>query len=210
MTSAMLRHSRGLVVVVLLAACGDAALTTSDSGPSLNLIAHNPHTHGVDDSVLPQSVPAYTDVNGGTATQLGGSVHFSVAAAGSIPRFPDAFVNSVAVFGYAWADLATGAALVSVIHPSIGRDSQQNPDAWHTHPVQLSGGTGASDFCIVSIGGSQAGIRIQNDGMSLSVPVGAVPVSAAALDVVASFIVQGDAGCAGTGLGVAVLDVAAL
>ena len=210
MTSRTLRYCPEFVLVVLLAACGDTPPTTSDTSPLLNLTAHDPHTHGVDNSVLPQSAPTYTDVSAGSATQLGGSVHLSVTAGGSIPRFPDAFISSVAVFGYAWADLATGAAIVSVIHPAIGRDSNQNPDAWHTHPVQLGGGTSASSFCIVSIGGSQGGIRIQDNVMSLSVPAGSMPVSTAALDVVAAFIVQGDAGCAGTGLGVAVLDAATL
>ncbi len=114
------------------------------------------------------------------------------------------------MFGYAWADLSTGAALVSVIHPAIGRDSHQNPDAWHSHPVQLTVGTGNSDYCIVSIGGSQAGIRIGNDVMSLSLPAGWLPASVADLDVVASFIVQGEIGCTANGLGVSVLDAAAI
>jgi hypothetical protein len=93
----------------------------------------------------------------------------------------------------------------------IGRDSYQNPDGWHTHPVQLSGGTSASsDFCIVSIGSSQAGIRITGDRMDLSVPAHWVPVAGAALDVVAAFIVQADTGCAGSGLGVAILGASAL
>ncbi|HUF64816.1 MAG TPA: hypothetical protein VMM17_02455, partial [Gemmatimonadaceae bacterium] len=157
-------------VLMVGTACGDADITTVDSGALLSLVAHDPATHGVGKGVTIQSQHAYADVDGGTAIERGGSAHLTVNAGGSIPRFPDEFITSVAVFGYAWADLQTGAAIVAVIHPVIGRDSRQNPDGWHTHPVQLSGGTSASDFCVVSIGGSQAGIRIVADVMSVSAP----------------------------------------
>ena len=204
-------HRLNLAALVLLTACGgDSAPTRVDGGALPSLAAHNPTAHGVAGAVTIQSQHAYADVDRGSVAVRGGSVHLAVDAGGLIPRFPDSFITSVAVFGYAWADLDTGAAIVSVIHPVIGRDSHQNPDGWHTHPVQLRGGTGASDFCIVSIGGSQAGIRIASDAMSLSVPAHFVPVAGAAFDVVASFIVQVDAGCVGSGLGVAVLDAAGL
>jgi hypothetical protein len=141
-------------------------------------------------------------------------MQLSVDAAGDIPRQPDAFIHSVAVFGYAWADLDTGKGIVAVIHPTIGRDSKQNPDGWHTHPVQLTGGTttsgGTSDFCIVSIGRSQAGIAIQGGVMRTNVALRWAGLSVNALDVAASFVVQVDAGCSGSGLGVAVLDTEAL
>ncbi|HSJ13336.1 MAG TPA: hypothetical protein VK939_02910 [Longimicrobiales bacterium] len=204
-------HKLKLAALLLLTACGsDSAPTVIDGGALLSLAAHNPTTHGVTGSIAIQSQHAYADVDGGSVTVRGGSVHLTVGAGGPIPRIPDSFIRSIAVFGYAWADLDTGAAIVSVIHPVIGRDSHQNPDGWHTHPVQLGAGTGASDFCIVSIGGSQAGIRIVGDAMSLSVPARFVPVGGAALDVVASFVVKVDAGCAGSGLGVAILDAAGL
>lgn len=212
-------HFALLLAVLIVPGCTEEAPTSdvhedhgafagvTDSAP---LAAHNPTTHGVVGSVTIQSLHAYADVDGGTVAVRGGSIHLAVEGGGLIPRFPDSFITSVAVFGYAWADLDTGAGIVSVIHPVIGRDSHQNPDGWHTHPVQLAGGTGASDFCIVSIGGSQGGIRIAGDTMRLSMPAHFVPVAGAALDVVASFIVQVDAGCAGSGLGVAILDAAAL
>lgn len=200
-----------LAVLVLLTACGgDSTPTTVDGVALLSLAAHDPTTHGVGGSVTIQSQHAYADVDGGSVAVRGGSVQLAVDAGGIIPRFPDSFITSVAVFGYAWADLDTGAAIVSVIHPVIGRDSHQNPEGWHTHPVQLSGGTSTSDFCIVSIGGSQAGIRINGDAMNLRVPAQWAPVGVTALDVVASFIVQVDAGCVGSGLGVAVLSAVGL
>jgi hypothetical protein len=199
-----------VLVLALLTACSDSAPTAFDSAVAMSLAAHRPNAHRTGESLVIQSQGAYAGVDGGTVATRGGSVQLTVDAGGPIPRFADSFISSVAVFGYAWADLATGAAIVSVLHPVIGRDSYQNPDGWHTHPVQLSGGTGASDFCIVSIGGSQAGIAIVGDGMNVTVPARWLPAAASDLDVVAAFIVQGEAGCAGTGLGVAVLAGQAL
>ena len=221
MTTFALQRWIPALVLVLLAACVDSSPTAVDAvtpaavdaGALPALVAHDPATHGVAGSVTKQSLtaqPSYTGVDAGSATVRGGSVHLTVNSGGSIPRFPDTFITSIAVFGYAWADLETGAALVSVIHPVIGRDSRQNPDGWHTHPVQLGGGTSTSSFCVVSIGGSQAGIRIHGDAMNLSLPAGWLPGVAADLDVVAAFIVQADAGCLATGLGVAVLDAEAI
>jgi hypothetical protein len=46
----------------------------------------------------------------------------------SLDSLMPSFIHSVAVFGYAWADLDTGKGIVAVIHPTIGRDSRQNPD----------------------------------------------------------------------------------
>lgn len=211
MTRSTVHHMILLAFLAPLTACdGDSALTATNGEALSALAAHNPSTHGVAASVTIQSQPAYGDVDEGDVTVRGGSVHLAVNTGGPIPRFPDSFITSVAVFGYAWADLDTGAAIVSVIHPVIGRDSRQNPDGWHTHPVQLSAGSAASDFCIVNIGGSQAGIRILGNAMNLSVPARWVPVAGTALDVVASFVVQADAACPGSGLGVAVLDATAL
>ena len=53
-----------------------------------------------------------------------------------ISYFVPLFIRSVAVFGFAWVDLGAGQAVVAVIHPTIGGDSHQNPDGWHTHPEQ--------------------------------------------------------------------------
>ncbi len=159
--------------------------------------------------MVPASTPAYGALDGASASAFGGSLRLSVDAGGPIPRFPDGYIESVAVFGYAWVDGDTGAGLVAVIHPVIGRDSHQNPDGWHTHPVQLTAGA-AFDFCIESIGGSQGGLSLQGDELTVRIAERWAGVSAAALDVAAAFIVRQDAGCAATGLGVEVLDTATL
>lgn len=177
------------------------------------------------DAILAQHTPApqrgapgpgllvtgdYTQLDAATASGIAGSLSLSVDAGGTVPRFADAFIASVAVFGYAWVDAETGAGIVAVIHPAIGRDSRQNPDKWHTHPVQLAAGTGGSEFCIVSIGRSQGGIAIRDDVLDVHVSGQWAGISADALDVAAAFIVQGEEACAGTGLGVHVLDAEGL
>ena len=143
----------------------------------------------------------YTTVTSATADQKGGSLKLSVTTGGDIPRFPDAFVNSVLVFGYAWADLDTGKVILATIHPSIGRDSNQNPDAWHTHPGLLGAGTGDSDFCVLSLGTSQGGISIKGDTMKLNISTNQAGVTLAELDGAVGFTVIGEAGCS-LGLGV--------
>jgi hypothetical protein len=197
-----------IVTFALTTACREQPSDIqSDEGDS-ELLAHTPPEASI---ATPLALPPdYTQLDGAEVRGAGGSMHLSVDAAGDIPRQPDAFIQSVAVFGYAWADLDTGKGIVAVIHPTIGRDSRQNPDGWHTHPVQLTGGTtatgGTSDFCIVSIGRSQAGIAIQGELMRTNMALQWAGLEVNALDVAASFVVQADAGCAGSGLGVDLLD----
>lgn len=203
--------------LVALACRDDLPTQTDPAGDHVSpLAAHSPaYLKGAGTGASILAVPAYTDVEDGSASKNGGgaadgALSLSVDVAGTIPRFPDSYTQSVAVFGYAWADLATGLGLVAVIHPFIGRDSRQNPDAWHTHPVQLTAGTTSSSFCIVSIGTSQAGIAIRDDVLRVQITEKAAGVSAESLDVVAAFSVQADAGCAATGLGVHILDAISL
>ena len=206
--TSLLTATNLILAATLIGACAEQPSDTQVDDSNAELLAHTPLLATT--AALPASLPDYTQLDGAAVRGSGGSIHLSVDAAGDIPRQPDAFIHSVAVFGYAWADLDTGKGIVAVIHPTIGRDSKQNPDGWHTHPVQLTGGTtatgGTSDFCIVSIGRSQAGIAIQGDLMRTNMALQWAGLSVSALDVAASFVVQADAGCSGSGLGVDVLD----
>ena len=195
-----------LTIAFTLAACMDDETTRPNEARTPTVAAHDPSVHRGPAAVVAAVLPDYTSLNGASAEGAGGGLKLEADAAGAIPRFADSYVSGVAVFGYAWADLATGRGVVAVIHPAIGRDSNQNPDAWHTHPVQLAGGTGASNFCVVSIGTSQAGLSIVGDRVRVNIAANQAGVSAADLDVTAAFIVQPEAGCAGTGLGVKVLS----
>jgi len=87
--------------------------------------------------MLPAYAGGHAVVISATAAEKGGSLKLSITTGADIPRFPDALANSVLVFGYAWADLDTGDVVLATIHPTIGRDSHQNPDAWHPHPGVL-------------------------------------------------------------------------
>jgi hypothetical protein len=155
-------------------------------------------------SAQPLTPPAYTDVVQASASQNRGGVLFaSIQAADTIPRFPDPFIKSVLVFGFALVNLQTGEGVVAAIHPGF-RDSAQNPDAWHTHPVSLSAGDGPGRFCIEELGTSQGGINLKNNVIKLRMAntftSGLLPNAAA------SFIVEPRTSCQATGLGVTVLD----
>lgn len=221
-----LRSLTTIATFALITACGeqpsDVQLHDSDAqflpqarrpaSRAVEIRAHTPPRAA--SAALLVAAPSYTQLDDAAARGSGGSIHLTVNAGGGIPRHPDAFIRSVAVFGYAWADLGTGKAIVAVIHPTIGRDSRQNPKGWHTHPVQLATGTiasgGTSDFCIVSIGRSQAGIAIRADRMRTNMALRWAGLAVSALDVAASFVVQPDPDCDGSGLGVDVLDTEAL
>jgi hypothetical protein len=208
--AAMIRPSRRFSVIsaaFILAACTKDSPTDALESRSAIVLSHSPaHWNGAA-AVVAVAAPSYTTLDDASALDKGNGLLLTVDASGDIPRFPDAYIESVAVFGYAWVDANTGRGIVAVIHPLIGRDSRQNPDGWHTHPVQLAAGA-AFNFCIVSIGGSQAGISIQGDELSVRVNENSFNLSAADLDVAAAFIVRPDAGCTGTGLGVEVLSTA--
>lgn len=148
--------------------------------------------------------PAYALVVGGTKAQAGDALLLRVETDAAIPRFPDAYVESVAIFGFAWVDVDTGRVLASTIHPMIGRDSHQNPDSWHTHPATVLAGTVRSAFCVATVGTSQGGMALSGGAMGLAVPASQAGLGVDAIDLVASFEVHPDSGCA-SGLGVIVL-----
>jgi len=207
-TGNAMRATTTLALGLSLTACGD--LGSPKQGVSPTVAAHDPTLHGGASPIVASAVPSYATVESAAASDEGGALKLEADVAGSIPRHADTYVGGVAVFGYAWADLGSGRAVVAVIHPAIGRDSNQNPDAWHTHPAQLAAGAGASNFCIVSLGTSQAGIAIVGDGIRVNISQNQAGLAAADLDVVAAFIVQPEAGCVASGLGVKVLSAASL
>ena len=151
--------------------------------------------------------PSYLAVADWSATALSANVvELSATTNGSIPKRPDAFIGDNAIVGLAWADLGTATAVVATIHPVIGRDSNQRPDSWHMHTVQLGGGaTAPNDFCLVAVTSTPtAGISIQGSTFTARISASALPVSIGDLDAAVGFTVHGgDAGCA-TGLGVRV------
>lgn len=201
------------VVGVAAAACTDVEKPTEapPMAAASELVAnHMPKQGQLPPTSALLAPPLYAALDGASSGAAGGALQLGVNASGAIPRHADDFLRSVAVFGYAWVDLDTGRGIVAVIHPVIGRDSRQNPAGWHTHPVELIGGTttsgGTSDFCLASIGRSQAGLAIHDDGLTVTMADRWARLAPGALDVAAAFVVQRDAGCSATGLGVDVLD----
>jgi len=153
------------------------------------------------------SGPAYLHVVDWSASlQSDGLARLSVVTEGAIPRSADAFINSHAVVGLAWADLDSGRVFVTTIHPVLGRDSHQNPDSWHAHTATLSGGaTAPNDFCVASIDATPtSGIAITGNTMTVNVQVDRLPVPASAFDAAVGFTIEPDSGC-GSGLAVRVV-----
>jgi len=158
-----------------------------------------------------QPGPDYLAVQSFSAESRGvNAVQLSATVADAIPRQPDGFIDSELIVGIAWADLGSGTAVVATIHPLLGRDSHQQPDAWHVHTVQLTGGaTAPNDFCLVAVLSTPtAGMQIWGSTMELSLRASEMPeangspLAADDIDAAVGFTVQaGDAGCA-TGLGV--------
>jgi len=143
--------------------------------------------------------PAYLAVSSFSAvSQNANLAKLSVTTGADIPRKSDSFISSNPVVGFAWADLGAGKAFLTTIHPVIGRDSNQNPNAWHAHTATLAGGaTAPHDFCVASIDTTPtAGIQIHGSTMDVNVQKSKLPFALADFDVAVGFTVQGDGACA--------------
>jgi len=145
--------------------------------------------------MLPAYAGGHAVVTSATADEKGGSLKLSVTTGGDISRFPDALASSALVFGYAWVDLDTGDVVLATIHPNAGRDSNQNPDAWHPHPGVLGQEGQSSDFCVTSLGTAQGVIKIKGNTLSLNITTSQAGVSADDLDVAVAFKVVEDLDC---------------
>lgn len=120
----------------------------------------------------------------------------SVTAADTIPRHTDV------LGGFAWIYLSgPNTVFVAVTHNGV-RDSNQNPDGWHSHNVQLAfGASPNTKACIVGLSNANVGISIQGSTLNVNarnseltgtfVPGGAT-----------AFTIVPDTGCTVTGLGV--------
>ena len=148
--------------------------------------------------------PPYLAVDSWSADAIGtNQVRLAATTNGAIPKSPDDFIGSNVIVGIAWADLGTGTALVATIHPVLGRDSNQRPDQWHLHTVQLAGGaTAPNDFCLVAVTSTPtAGISIKGSTIAIQLDASKLPdgVGAGDIDAAVGFTVHGgDAGCATT------------
>ena len=122
--------------------------------------------------------------------------------------------------------------MLAAIHPRFD-DSNQNPNAWHTHPVVLTevgsngpsqvvtdgtigafgdpnGGPGEVVLCITDLGTSQGGISLHDDVMRLNIAENQAGINARQVDTVASFAVVEDRTCEISGLRVDVLSAIGL
>jgi hypothetical protein len=143
--------------------------------------------------------PDYLDVASWKAVSKSkGTTVLSVTTKARIPIHPDSFIRSNPVVGFAWVDSQTNKAFVATIHPAIGRDSNQNPRAWHAHTVTLTGGaTAPDDLCLASIASKPTvGLSIHGATMRINARASTLPVPLTAFDLATGFTVQHDAACA--------------
>jgi len=161
---------------------------------------------GIHNVIASISGPNYLVVSDFSASTQGSNlVKLSATTGDDIPRKPTDFISAHAVAGIAWADLDTGKVFVATIHPTLGRDSNQNPDAWHAHTATLGAGTASSDFCVVSIDSTPtAGISIQGNTISVNVKQNTLAVPVSDIDGAVGFVIDGDSDCGST-LGVDVV-----
>ena len=124
-----------------------------------------------------------------------------VTTGGDIPRQPTDFIKSHLVAGIVWTNSDYSKAFMAVIHPVLGRDSNQNPDSWHLHTATLSSGAGSADFCVVSIDSNpKAGIKIKGDTMNISAKQSDVPLTVGNLGLSDGFVIDPEPACS-SGLG---------
>jgi hypothetical protein len=116
---------------------------------------------GIPKALASTTPPDYTNVEDTSVEENNGKIKLTVTTGGDIPKKPDDFINSVLGFGFAWLDGNEG--IVAVIHPDFD-DSNQNPNAWHTHTVTVDGdkcGTGED---------AQGGVIIKGNTLTLQFP----------------------------------------
>ena len=103
----------------------------------------------------------------------------TVSAEGEITKDGSMFseTSNKVVLGYAWVEAAPRDdgkvhGFVAALHP-LFRDSNQNPDAWHTHSVALTPRPNGFNFCLdlADLGTTQAGISIKGNELKLSTPL---------------------------------------
>src|SRR5260370_18653836 len=136
-------------------------------------------------------------VSSSSVTAIGSQVtQASVTAAAPIP------IQSSVLGGFAWF-YASGPNTVfaATTHNGV-RDSNQNPNGWHVHNVQLTTGTATSTACIAGVSSdTTAGLSIQGDAMKVNVHDSELsgPLTGSAV----AFSIVVDSGCS-SGLGVVV------
>jgi hypothetical protein len=113
---------------------------------------------GIPTALASTTPPDYTNVEDSSVEENNGKMKLTATTEGDIAKKPDDFINSVLGFGFAWLDGNEG--IVAAIHPDFD-DSNQNPNAWHTHTVTLDG-----DNC-VTVEDSQGGVIIKGNTITL-------------------------------------------
>ena len=147
---------------------------------------------------VPMAVDAagsWKDLTDASASAKGNSLKLTVSTEGAITKDGSMFdeTSDKVVLGYAWVEgvVKDGKqnAFVTALHP-LFRDSNQNPDAWHSHSVKLRA-VGGPNFCLAfeDLGTTQAGISIKGNDLKVSTPLKQSGVDVDDLAVATSFTI---------------------
>jgi len=143
-----------------------------------------------------EAMGSWKDLSDASASAKGNSLKLTLTAEGDITKDGSMFdsTSNKVVVGYAWVegtvdDDGKQNAFVTALHP-LFRDSNQNPDAWHSHSAQLRG-VGGGNFCLAfdDLGTTQAGISIKGDSMKVNTPLEQSGVNVDDLALVTSFTI---------------------
>ena len=128
---------------------------------------------------MAEGMGSWKDLDSATKAVSGNSLKLSVDAQNDITKNGSMFdeTNNKVVVGYAWVEAEPREdgkvhGIVAALHP-LFRDSNQNPDAWHTHSVALQPRPNGFNFCLdgADLGTTQAGIQIKGENLKLSTPL---------------------------------------
>ena len=116
-------------------------------------------------------------------------------ASDNIPKHTDV------LGGFAWFySSGSNQVFVAVTHNGV-RDSDQNPDGWHAHNVQLvAGESTGSDACITKLSDANVGLTLGTN--QIEVKVRNSELTGTLSGAAVAFTIVSDPGCTESGLGV--------
>lgn len=111
-----------------------------------------------------------------------------ITTSGTIPQQPDAYINSVLGFGYAWLDSTTfpSSATSATIHPQLD-DGYMIPNNWHTHNMVID-----ANGCISQLNELAAGVMVNGQTISVITTEGFSAVDTSNLQSAISFEIVND------------------
>jgi len=113
-------------------------------------------------------------MTGLTDSVVNGPPVSTVTVSSSVSKIP---AHTFDLAGFAWGltGSGTGADLFAITTHHGVRDSTQRPNQWHAHNVDVTGGAGAAEFCIVDLQDNPfAKINVKQNTLTATLPTSSV------------------------------------